>query len=755
MAASALNQMFTPLWQVFDNDGIPLSGGGIFFFDTNDHNLPKNVYIDSSGVTAWPNPIVLNAGGFQPQNYGIFGSGAYYIEMRRSDDRTSELIFSQNDYIPPQVSGSGPVVPSTDIQNFIINPQFSLYGQEQGSGTTSVPSSILNLAPGGWVFIKNDTSSVDNISFQLFTPGQTAVPANPNVFFQYQCNSISSTENLKYLGYRFYNFSDGFGNSIGSGVNTLSGQEVTLQFEGISPTNSSVTISINQYFGPNGSAAVLTTVHTFNLTSEWSSEALGAPFNITFTIPRINGKTIDPNGGDYLEIRWNLPLDTVSQVGITNAGLQDLASFVDFQAVPINQLQSTVSGFQLPAVTSQSNAYLDGGYEVTWEQGATSFSLRPRAGDIAPWATNTAPSGAYIMNGLQYYSAQAYNLAQYLWDTVQNKLPSGTGEQGFTATQLSNVVTATCFSNGTVTTGSAGTSGFSFTQTSNGSSVTPGIAEIGCTNSSDIDPGAYFLINAFTTQYYVWFSLNNLTPDPGPNTAALSGKTGIKVIYTGSEDLTGIATLVTLQLNVAQFRVPDWRGLFVRMPNFGATGVLPGTGQITLTSTGNLSGITFAIVGLSITGAPLTENLAGPNNNTVTSVNSYSAITSITPGGAVATAVSAGIAADHDGLCILQTTAGATALIINGVFGRDPDYATRYAMYTGGATGDNTGSEQQNQNLTHVHAPESPASAFVTVSSGSTDISGSGSIGTQPEIGPSGGNQSNPNNVNANWIIYK
>lgn len=64
--------------------------------------------------------------------------------------------------------------------------------------------------------------------------------------------------------------------------------------------------------------------------------------------------------------------------------------------------------------------------------------------------------------------------------------------------------------------------------------------------------------------------------------------------------------------------------------------------KVTLTSTGNLSGINFTIVGKTYNGTAVTEVLAGPSNSTVTSVNNYYEVTSITANAAVATAVSAG-----------------------------------------------------------------------------------------------------------------
>lgn len=64
--------------------------------------------------------------------------------------------------------------------------------------------------------------------------------------------------------------------------------------------------------------------------------------------------------------------------------------------------------------------------------------------------------------------------------------------------------------------------------------------------------------------------------------------------------------------------------------------------KVTLTSTGNISGVNFTIVGLDYQRNAVTEVLVGPNNSTVTSVNNYYIVSSITTNGAVATNTSAG-----------------------------------------------------------------------------------------------------------------
>lgn len=64
---------------------------------------------------------------------------------------------------------------------------------------------------------------------------------------------------------------------------------------------------------------------------------------------------------------------------------------------------------------------------------------------------------------------------------------------------------------------------------------------------------------------------------------------------------------------------------------------------ISLTSTGNISGVNFTITGTDIRGAALTETIAGPNNNTVHTTASFYTVTSVTVNGAVATNTSLGI----------------------------------------------------------------------------------------------------------------
>lgn len=58
---------------------------------------------------------------------------------------------------------------------------------------------------------------------------------------------------------------------------------------------------------------------------------------------------------------------------------------------------------------------------------------------------------------------------------------------------------------------------------------------------------------------------------------------------------------------------------------------------VTLTSTGNISGVNFTITGLDVRGRAQTETLAGPNNNTVATTDEFAVVTQVETDGAVGT----------------------------------------------------------------------------------------------------------------------
>lgn len=67
--------------------------------------------------------------------------------------------------------------------------------------------------------------------------------------------------------------------------------------------------------------------------------------------------------------------------------------------------------------------------------------------------------------------------------------------------------------------------------------------------------------------------------------------------------------------------------------------------NVTLTSTGNISAVNFTITGTDQNGLPISETLAGPNNNTVTTISNFYTVTQVAVSAAVGTNTSVGSAA--------------------------------------------------------------------------------------------------------------
>jgi hypothetical protein len=64
--------------------------------------------------------------------------------------------------------------------------------------------------------------------------------------------------------------------------------------------------------------------------------------------------------------------------------------------------------------------------------------------------------------------------------------------------------------------------------------------------------------------------------------------------------------------------------------------------QVGIASTGNLSGVNFTVTGTDQNGLPLSETIAGPNNNTVETAGYFRTVTSVSVDGAVGTDVTVG-----------------------------------------------------------------------------------------------------------------
>lgn len=159
---------------------------------------------------------------------------------------------------------------------------------------------------------------------------------------------------------------------------------------------------------------------------------------------------------------------------------------------------------------------------------------------------------------------------------------------GTTAVVPTNTITITNVTNGTVSAINAGTSTLIVAQTSAGSASTQATATITFVAGASIINGSYVTINAESRAYYLWFSLNNKTEDPG-SLPALSTSTGIKVIYDGTETNIQMAALAAQQFINAQVKLPGGNGLFTRMIANGSTNDPNRNARIALNAGGNVA----------------------------------------------------------------------------------------------------------------------------------------------------------------------
>ena len=105
---------------------------------------------------------------------------------------------------------------------------------------------------------------------------------------------------------------------------------------------------------------------------------------------------------------------------------------------------------------------------------------------------------------------------------------------------------------------------------------------------------------------------------------------------------------------------------------------------VTLTSTGNISGVNFTITGTDANGSSASEVIAGPNNTTVTTTAAFLTVTQVAANAAVSTNTSVGYTATTTGQGIIF--AGATRS--RGVLAANVAVAGLLEFKDGSQTGD-------------------------------------------------------------------
>lgn len=137
----------------------------------------------------------------------------------------------------------------------------------------------------------------------------------------------------------------------------------------------------------------------------------------------------------------------------------------------------------------------------------------------------------------------------------------------------------------------------------------------------------------------------NIDGNPAPMELGI-GPMGRVYVFDAVPATSGTALLGALQASVANvpFALAAGAGVVAAYNAASATMryVLDYARRVTLTSAGNASGTQFLISGFDIYGAPMSQQIAGPNANTVATLKTFKSVVSVTPLGTNAATVSVG-----------------------------------------------------------------------------------------------------------------
>lgn len=733
-----------PVWTVNNLIGQPNSGGKIYFYNSNNPTQFKTVYKDSSLTTAWPNPILFDITGAQDDNYPIYGTndGPYRVEITDSNNTPIKT------FDPfPYLGNDGPLVPDVEINNQIANGQFKYWRNQSYS---PVPLKILGVAPN-FDFIKSNTSATDTLSFVQNILGQTNIPGFPEWYLQYICTGPGSGETQKDL---IAYLSDAF---------AYSGAEMTFSLWGISPTSNDIEVIFIQNFGTNApSTPVVTTVGTLSFNPQWKN------YTLTFTVPSVSGKILSSLNDGYTAIALRFPLNAACNVGVTNLGLYFGQTAPDYQYQNDVETKSSIVAVEYPLTNTVNTD--DGCYIPFLKKGNQNLTLNSWAGIIVELGFAFKAGLDFLRcDGSSIYSQDYYNLANAI------STDWGIGTQGFYS-NTPNGVQISGLTNGVQLTHAQdlNTHMKVYTVYPGAVSISAPVYQIICNPGALIPNSSYLFISSSTVNYCIWFNLNGTGTNP-----AIVGRTAIMVPYVGNETPAQIAVLISTAIGSIFTCLVPTNTLSVVCSSFGivnpvsagnsnfiltqvepGTAYRPGTAYIQIQSTTYIPNSYFTINSPSNAYYVwLSKNNQGKDPGSLPILAGKIGIKVIYIGTETVEQMLALIA---------QQLINAQVLLpgLQGLFTRniangsanDPDRNARISLpnVTGANAGDNVGSYQSNQNLSHAHQVVITTHVVAGGSYGGVGSGneGSGAAGTPVfNSANSGGNQSNPNNAYVDKVI--
>lgn len=382
----------TPILQFTLNNGQWNAFGTLVTLDWETRQ-PKATYSQPGGMSPYPTAIPLDAVG-RTSGYVYWEStSSYYLELR---DRNGVVIRSAvAPYLPLSGGGGSDVTTFLSQDNLIINGQFRFFPVQ---GYEPIPTSIANLAEGGWSFFKNGTNSSNSLYFRKYTPDNTAVDASPVYYLNYVATGAGADETENDIIFTIRDVRTLANESITVGVNLRSAIAGTYD----------VSVIFTQNFGSPStgitpSSPVDTLVGTFMPTST------ATDYPGTITIPALTGKTVGINGDDNVQIKIRMPLNSVANIEIANVYFKRGGAATEYPFISSDQTDSIIKGLSIPDHASSTDFPNDLPL-YSAEQAFNALSLLPDDNSILTldwvppipigagvfWFTETLPPGPWV-----------------------------------------------------------------------------------------------------------------------------------------------------------------------------------------------------------------------------------------------------------------------------------------------------------------------------------------------------------------------
>ncbi|OGT30409.1 MAG: hypothetical protein A3E87_01615 [Gammaproteobacteria bacterium RIFCSPHIGHO2_12_FULL_35_23] len=799
MAEFLQGLMISPELQMYfvDKDsGEPLAAGEVTFYEDADRTTEKPIYqqVGSAGsyiYTELPNPLVLSAVGtvvngdgnqvvpylFPYEGTPTNSSGVqqlYYITVYSSGGVLQYTLAGfPNQNLSATSSGNNEF-------NFIPNGQFLAHTDIPASASSEageISETVTDIAQGGWTFeVLPSVSGSDFVTF-VSTNGISSYDTNPEYYIKVKCDS-AGTPTYKLLGIKFEDV-----NKFASDIITYS---FGFQAELEAGSSLEVDLYLVKHYGDGGSATDYDPLGSLTITNaiEW------------ITFPNLifgenTGKTIGPNS--YVQLAINFPNQTYD-ANLTNFVLLSSSNAVNQFPAQTNadMLTRGVAGWMNKPASDGSDLYLvprltkEG---LVWDDSEIGDVIFESQTSI--YVDNLHPTtNRMLANGAKYIASEYSDLgipfsrlqSKYLPESTTTNIPMyGTGENYFTAIYgtsfglTSSLFRLTNNYLGAVTTpangagspiasavevvhaGDAGysvksylresnllfivgtvlgaenaaaeasTSPFTVAQIQVGSSLLASINSVTCVIAG-LAGGERFYFSNTTTDYYVWYTLDGAGADP-----AVAGRTGIKVAVLSTDSNAIVAQKTREALN-------GWAVY-----------------DLTLNAAASISSSDYW-VGYSAT-ATTPQKYAiwyekdGAGDAPVVADAILIKVAIITGDTAAQVVLATQIAINSYSYSVLDARGYFIRAWDNGA-AIDPDAATRWSMVPG-VIGDEIGTFQLSENISHYHIPESGSTEFTTIgNAGARQAPAPGSDLTEdPQTGSTGGYESRGINLYLNAVI--